>query len=152
VRTTIALRRTNMTDETRYEVLKMEYHEANEWWRSISRMHRTDMAFFTTAQGAVLGLIGDKLFNMSFGHIVLSLMAFLLVFIGIHNEVRLYGYLLGFRRRGEAIERELNISLMTSAVDNAKKAKWTMQRRTMFVSYYVLLAFGWIVIWIRNLF
>ncbi|MBW8015060.1 MAG: hypothetical protein FVQ82_02665 [Planctomycetes bacterium] len=131
--------------------LEWEYREANEWWRAISRMHRTDMTFFTAVQAGVLGIIRENLLDMSAGHVVLSMIAFAAAIIAILNEIRLYAYLTAFRDRGKEIEEELGMSLIKDGIARAKASKPDIRRKHIYFAYYGLLLAAWLVIWVVNL-
>ena len=126
---------------------KLEYTQANEWWRTLSQMRRRDIALFTGAQGAILALIGDQLPDkLQADGYGLTAIAFIVALIGINNERRLYGYLRGFRKRAQDIEtkyRDNEMSLIGSARKQVAGLSKTLGSSKAFLIYYGIIAVGW---------
>lgn len=132
---------------------KLEYEQANEWWRMLSQTRRRDMMLFTGAQGAVLTIIGADLLALGPDQYALSAVAFVIALIGLNNEHRLYRYLAEFRERGMRIEKKHGMSLLTRATREVKQQRGRVRsvRSTLaFKGYYVLIAAGWLALWIIN--
>ncbi|MBA7680979.1 hypothetical protein ES703_89305 [subsurface metagenome] len=129
---------------------KLEYEQANNWWRTLSQMRRRDMMLFTAAQGAVLAIIGRELLTLSPGGYALSIIAFLFAVIGFFNERRLYRYLDEFRNRAKAIEYKYKMTLLTSAHEKVKKQRFSLPSTLAFSAYYAIIGVGWVVLWILN--
>ena len=142
------MNQTDPTDTERTELL--EYEQANEWWRQISRMRRQDLALFTAIQGGIITVIGDKLSSMDAKSFILSLMGFCAAAIWFNNERRLYSYLYGFRHRAIEIEKKHGMALIKIGQDEVKATKFLLPSRIGFSIYYALVVIGWVVIWILN--
>ncbi|MBI5839114.1 MAG: hypothetical protein HZB19_03345 [Chloroflexi bacterium] len=127
-----------------------EYEEANEWWRTLSKMRRQDMTLFITLQGAVVTVIGPQLLHMDPKSIVLSIFAFSSTLLAFNNERRLYGYLYGFRQRALEIEKKRGMALIKSGLNEVGRKKILMRSSVSISWYYALIAICWIVLWILN--
>jgi len=129
---------------------KLEWEQANEWWRMLSQMRRRDMMLFTAAQGAVLTIIGVNLLALGPDGYALSALAFLIALIGLNNERRLYRYLSEFRARGIRIEEQYGMLLLTKATEKVKKPRGSVRSTIAFQAYYASIAVGWLALWIIN--
>ena len=141
---------TDIDDVDLKESERLEYQQANDWWRTISQMRRRDIGLFTALQGAVLTIIGKKLLHLEADGFALSFIAFLIAILGFNNERRLYLYLYKFRGRAIAIEQKHNMSLLSEATSAVQKLRFTLGSTFAFRVYYGIIAIGWIVLWIAN--
>lgn len=113
-------------------------------------MRRRDIALFTGGQGAVLAIIGKELPNLGPDGWTLSAVAFLIALVGFNNERRLYRYLDGFRARAEELESDYGMALLKTARDSVRELKMTVSSTKAFQGYYLIIAIGWILVWIVN--
>lgn len=81
-----------------WELARLEYEAALEQYRQLTPLRRQDMAFVTTAQAAILTIVGTKLLNLDASGFLLSLIAVFVLFLGINSERRLSGYMSGYMR------------------------------------------------------
>ena len=68
-----------------WEIAQAEYESAMEEYRHYTNLRRQDMTFVTTAQLAVLTIIGTRLVNLGLADFLLSLIAFFLLLLGINH-------------------------------------------------------------------
>jgi hypothetical protein len=137
--------------EINESVMLKEYEEANEWWRTLSRMRRQDMTLFITIQGAIVTVIGLQLLNMDPKSIVLSIFAFSSALLAFNNERRLYGYLYGFRQRALEIEKKTGMELIKMGMKEVARKRIIVRSSISFSFYYALIALCWVAIWLLNI-
>ncbi len=129
---------------------QLEYNGALDFYKQYTEMRRKDMAFITTAQGAVLTIIGDKLLNMNISYFLLSLVATFLLFIGLNSERRFASYMKAYMVRARDIEKKYEMSLLSDAYTHVTKTKTSLSNTKTFPVYYGLFIFVWMIIWISN--
>ena len=143
-----------MCGETKDEIPeseKLEYEQANEWWRTLSQLRRRDMGLFTAAQGAVVAIIKSNLLTMGVDSFVLSAIAFIIALIGLNNEIRLYTYLRTMRARAMKIEGRHRMGLLRSATAAVRDLRWTGRSSRVFAAYYTIIGAGWLLVWAINI-
>ncbi len=133
------------------EAQRIEYGEANDWWRTLSQMRRRDIALFTGGQGAVLAIIGGELLNFGPEDWALSLVAFLIAIVGLNNERRLYAYLKAFRNRAERIEADHGMHLVSNAQRALSNLNRSVSSSSAFQLYYGIIAASWVLLWMANI-
>ena len=134
-----------------WEIAQAEYESAMEEYRHYTNLRRQDMTFVTTAQLAVLTIIGTRLVNLGLADFLLSLIAFFLLLLGINSERRLGAYLVGYKNRASDIEEVYGMKLMQYGAREVKKRRFQISNRIIFPVYYFIFLLAWIVVWIINL-
>jgi len=129
---------------------QIEYAQANEWWRHVSRMRRQDLAMFTAIQGAALGLIAARLTALTLADTMLSAIAFMVALVGMNNERSLNYFLGAVWKRAVFIERASGISLLTAGSNALENAPWFVRTHSAFMPYYLIIILGWILVWLIN--
>lgn len=129
----------------------LEYQSALELYRQYTEVRRRDMAFITTAQGAVLTIIGKDLLSMNLSSFLLSVIAVFLLLVGFNSERRLTSYMGAYMKRAKDIEGCRNMSLLSDAYAQVSKRRGLFSNTKTFPVYYALFALTWAVIWIVNL-
>ena len=81
------------------ELTTVEYETTLEDYRHFATLRRQDMLFVTTVQGAVLAVIGTRLFSLQPADIILSIIAASVVCFGFNSEKRLSFYMAAQARR-----------------------------------------------------
>lgn len=140
-----------VVDEPLSESKRLEYQEANNWWRTLSGMRRRDIALFTGGQGAVLAIIGSDLLDLNPDGWALSAIALLISVVGFNNEQRLYLYLRWFRGRAKDIEIGHGMSLISDAHAAVLESKATLGSTLAFQAYYLVIGLCWVGLWFANL-
>ena len=135
-----------------WELARLEYEAALEQYRQLTSLRRQDMAFVTTAQAAILTIVGTKLLNLDASGFLLSLIAVFVLFLGINSERRLSGYMSGYMRRAKEIESEYGMRLLSSGIQELKNKKLLMSNSVIFPLYYAFFFVAWMIIWILNIF
>ena len=130
---------------------KLEYLQANEWWRTLSQMRRRDIALFTALQGAILTIVGKNLLTLEIDGFALSIIGFLIAIIGFNNEYRLYAYLFNFRKRAIEIEKNHNMSLLYYSHRIVREKRFMLGSSLTFRIYYTIIAIGWVLLWVTNI-
>jgi 1,4-dihydroxy-2-naphthoate octaprenyltransferase len=133
------------------ELARLEYEQALNQYQNCTVLRRQDMAFVTTAQGAVLAVLGPKLLELDFTGFLLSFIACFLLVLGLNSERRLSRYMDAYSKRAIDIEDKLGLSLIKDGSAEAHNKRLLYSNSTMFPIYYSLLILGWAVIWIRNI-
>jgi uncharacterized membrane protein len=132
------------------EMAKVEYEQALSQYQNCTVLRRHDMAFVTTAQGAVLAIIGPRLPTLDSSGIVLSLIAFFLLLLGINSERRLSNYMEAYFKRAREIEQQFGLALVSLGFEKVQKRKLLLSNSIVFPLYYTCLMVAWIIIWVRN--
>jgi hypothetical protein len=133
----------------KWDTEKLEYKQANEWWRTLSTMRRRDIAFFTAIEVAIITIIRTQLLNLQVEGIILSIIGFFIALIGLNNEYRSYKYLCGFRERARQIEEKQEMTLISSTQNLVSNSQFhKMNTSSAFRLYYALIAVIWLVLWI----
>jgi hypothetical protein len=132
------------------EMVKVEYEQALSQYQSCTVLRRQDMAFVTTAQGAVLAIIGPRLPNLDLSGIVLSLIAFFLLLLGINSERRLSNYMAAYFKRAREIEQQFGLTLVSLGFEEVQKRRSIFSNSIVFPLYYTSLMIAWIIIWVRS--
>jgi len=107
---------------------------------------RTDVAFATTVQAAILAVIGSHLPLHNIGHTALSVLAFTVAVLGINSVDRVYRYMSGYMSRAREIETKLDLKLITQGY-LATKTRFNLPIASTFKYYYALLIVFWMIIW-----
>ncbi len=132
------------------KVLTMEYQEALAQTRAFATLMRTDVAFATTVQAAILAVIGSHLPLHNIGHTALSVLAFTVAILGINSVDRVYRYMAGYMSRAREIEVRLGLKLITQG-HLMTKTRFNLPIATTFKYYYMLLIVFWMIIWAWSL-
>jgi len=133
------------------DLARMEYEQALNQYQNCTVLRRQDLAFVTTAQGAVLAVLGPRLIEPDFTSFLLSFIACFLLVLGLNSERRLSRYMDAYFRKAVEIEEELGLSLINDGAKDTRRKKLLFSNSQMFPVYYSLSIIGWIVIWIRYL-
>jgi hypothetical protein len=142
-----------MTDElAEWEKERFEYEMASEYWRHFSSLRRQELSFVILVQGGVLTIIGEKLLHLTPAHSFLSIIAFLVILLGLNSERRLSAYQGGNYHRMQEIEATCGMRLWTVAVNDVRGRKLSFNNAKTLPVFYIILAVGWVFIWICNLF
>ncbi len=128
----------------------LEYRSALEFYRQYTNVRRHDMAFITTAQGAVLTAIGRDLLAMNLSSFLLSVVAVFLLLLGMNSERRLTAYMAVYMKRAKEIENRRNMSLLSDAYAQVSKRRFLVSNTVTFPGYYALFVLVWVVIWLIN--
>jgi len=134
-----------------WDIAKAEYENALELSRQYSGFRRQDMAFVTTAQVAILSIIGTKLLSMDLANTLLSIIAFFVLILGINNERRLSAYMTGSIWRANQIEKDYDMSLLRQGRKVVAAKKLLFSNVFVFPIYYLIFIITWIIVWILNL-
>lgn len=110
------------------------------------------MAFITTVQGAALTIIGQRLQDLDFTGLLLSILAFFTLLLGLNNERRLSAHMTGYQVRALQIESDFGLSLLRLAREQAHEGRWILSNAKIFPAYYVIIMLAWGSIWAINLF
>jgi hypothetical protein len=132
-----------------WDTEKLEYKQANEWWRTLCNMRHRDIVFFTAIEVAIITVLRTQLLNLQVEGIILSIIGFFIALIGLNNECRLYKYLCGFRERARQIEDNQEMTLISKTqylVGNSMFQK--IKSSLVFRLYYAFIAAIWLVLWI----
>jgi uncharacterized membrane protein AbrB (regulator of aidB expression) len=135
-----------------WELAKLEYEAALEQYRQLTSLRRQDMTFVTTAQAAILTIIGSKLLNLDASGFLLSLVAVFALFLGINSERRLSGYMSGYMRRAKEIESEFGMQLLSCGIQELRNKKLLISNSIIFPLYYSFFCVAWVFVWILNIF
>ncbi len=119
-------------------------------FRHFSDNRRRDMAFITTAQGAVLAIIGKNLLSMSLAYFLLSVIAAFLLLTGLNNERRMTAYMRGYMKRAKKIQDSLGMTFLSDGYTEVTQTKALVSNMVMFPFYYALFFAAWIAIWLAN--
>lgn len=130
---------------------EVEYRTAIELYCQFTDIRRQDIAFITTAQGAVLTIIGTELLKMSISDLLLSVIAVVLLVIGLNSERRLTAYMKGYMERARDIEDKAEMSLLRQAHDEVLKRKGLISNALAFPCYYGAFVLVWVVVWVFNI-
>lgn len=133
-----------------FEMTKVEYEQALGQYQNCTVLRRQDMAFVTTAQGAVLAIIGPRLPSLELSDIVLSLIAFFLLLLGVNSERRLSNYMEAYFKRAREIEQQFGLKLVSLGFEEVRKRRSILSNSTVFPLYYTSLMVAWIIIWVRS--
>jgi hypothetical protein len=128
----------------------LEYQTAIEQYQHCTTLRRQDLAFVTTAQGAALTIIGKDLLRLDLGSIVLSVVAFLLLLLGLNSERRLAAYMKGYLARALEIESAYDLRILRRGAAEVQRRRALLSNSIMFPVYYVLFACAWLLIWSLN--
>jgi hypothetical protein len=119
-----------------WELAKLEYEAALEQYRQLTSLRRQDMTFVTTAQAAILTIVGSKLLSLDASGFLLSLIAIFALFLGINSERRLSGYMSGYMRRAKEIESEYGMQLLSFGTQELRNKKLLISNSIIFPLYY----------------
>ena len=136
----------NREPESIDKVLTMEYQEALAQTRAFATLMRTDVAFATTVQAAILAVIGSHLPLHNIGHTALSVLAFTVAVLGINSVDRVYRYMSGYMSRAREIETKLDLKLIAQGY-LVTKNRFNLPIASTFKYYYALLIVFWMIIW-----
>ncbi len=100
---------------------------------------------------AVLTITGENLINLSLFHVLLSVIAFAVTLLGFNTERRLSTYMGEYARRATELGRNFGMNLLGGARDIVKQQKLLVSNKLMFKLYYLMLAVGWIIVWLVNI-
>lgn len=142
----------DLSQNEKFELIKLEYEHALAQYTHHMQLRRQDMAFVSTVQVAVLTIIGKNLLHFDLTALVLSIIAFLVLLMGLNNERRTTAYMIGYIQRANEIETLTGMSLNKRAVFEVKKRKLLISNTIIFPLYYVAFFVGWIVIWLSKLY
>jgi hypothetical protein len=134
-----------------WDKAKTEYDNAISQYRHFMSIRRTDMAFVTTVQAAVLTIVKPNLLKLDESSFFLTLLVFLLLFVGANSERRISAYMQGYMNRAKQIERDHGMSLLHQASEEVKNVKFVFSNRKAFLLYYAAFILVWLVIWGINL-
>ena len=138
----------SLEENNKWEKERIEYEQAFEMFRYLSGLRRQSLAFVTVVQGAIITIIRDQLHDLDTFGIFMSILAFIVVIIGQNNERRIARYMKGFMERVRTIEKVNNMFLLGLGYRKAHSGFGILRNTLTFPIYYLLLASGWIVIWI----
>ena len=141
-----------MQEEDMTQSESLEYASALDLYRHYTNLRRYDMAFVTTAQGAVLTIIGKDLMTMNLPCVLLSLIAFFLLLLGLNSERRLTAYMSAYIRRAKEIESKRKMVLLSSAYSDVSQRRFLVSNTLTFPLYYGIFALSWLLIWTANIF
>jgi hypothetical protein len=127
-----------------------EYQAALEMFRHFSNIRRHDLAFITTAQGAVLAIIAKDILNMGLAFFLLSLIAAFLLVTGLNNERRLTAYMRGYMKRAKEIEHNSGMTLLSHGHAEVTRSRCLLSNAVTFPLYYAVFLLTWLLIWIVN--
>jgi hypothetical protein len=108
-----------------------------EQYRQLTSLRRQDITFVTTAQAAILTIVGTKILDLDASGFLLSLIAVFVLFLGINSERRLSGYMSGYMRRAKEIESEYGMQLLSSSIQALKQKKLLISNAVIFPLYSV---------------
>ena len=129
----------------------LEYESALEFYRQYTDVRRHDMAFITTAQGAVFTIIGKDLLAMNLSSFLLSGIAVFLLLLGLNSERRLTAYMGAHMKRAKEIENLRKMTLLSDAYAQVTRRKLLLSNTLTFPVYYALFALVWVVVWLVNI-
>jgi hypothetical protein len=130
---------------------RLEYEMANARWENATNLRRNGLAFFTTVQGAILSIIGDRITNLKISSYALISFGIIVTLFSWSHELRIASYMKGYQNRMIRIERLFNLDLLRSGQDQAVKMK-TISNRKLFSWYYRINLIGWLLIILYNIF
>jgi hypothetical protein len=133
-----------------WEIAKLEYEQELTQYQNCTVLRRQDMAFVTTAQGAVLAIISSKLLVLDLASFLLSLIACFLLILGFNSERRLSSYMKAYSEKARQVEDELGLSLIKTGFSEIRNKRLLFSNSVLFHVYYPLLIFGWVVVWVSN--
>lgn len=134
-----------------WELARLEYETAVEQYRHMSSLRRQDIAFVTTVQGAVFSVVGSKLLALDSAALCLSLIAVVVLLVGINSEWRLAAYMKAYMKRIREIEAEYGMSLLSLAGIELSKQRRLLSNSVVFPFYYIVFLLVWVSILILNL-
>lgn len=130
---------------------KTEYEISLTQFRHFASLRRQDMAFATTVQGAVLAIVKDHIVSLGPADFLLTLLAFLVLLMGLNNERRLSSYMCGYMDRARQIEDQFGMKVLHIAFDWVQRERLLVSNRKTFPLYYLIFATLWLTIWTLNL-
>ena len=136
--------------ENGWEQAKTEYQCANANYNHFSDIRRQDMAFATTVQAAVLTIVNSHLLDLNTPKFLLTLIAFLVLVIGINSERRVSAYMAGYMVRAKQIEDSYSMALLHEGTRAVQGTKLLLPNRRTFLLYYTAFIAAWLVIWLLN--
>jgi uncharacterized membrane protein len=104
----------------------------------------------TTAQAAILTIIGKNLPRLDLAQYALSFIAFYVIVLGINTERRMAAYCDGYVMRVKSLEPNLGIALLSAGAAEVDRQHFLVSNKKMFLTYYALLLSGWLALWIAN--
>ncbi len=140
-----------MKNTDKFIIEKTEYETAVSQFRHFASLRRQDMAFVTTFQTAMLVFIKDRLNELSLTDFFLTIIAFLVLVMGLNNERRLYAYMFGYMKRARQIEINWGMSVLHYGYESVKKLKYLKSNRDTFQIYYFIFILLWFIIWLINI-
>jgi hypothetical protein len=127
-----------------------EYQQGIDLLRHWSTVRRQDIVFVTTAQAAVLTIVGRSLPRLDVAQYALTIIAAFVIVLGINTERRLAAYSDGYVRRIKGLEAPLGIELLSAGAAEVDRQRFLVSNKRMFLTYYAVLLVGWIGLWIGN--
>ena len=128
-----------------------EYQQGIELLRHWSSVRRQDIVFVTTAQAAILTILGKSLPRLDLAQYALTFIAFYVIVLGINTERRLAAYSDGYVVRLRLLEPLLGMALLSAGAGEVDRQHFLVSNKRMFLTYYGLLLCGWLALWIANL-
>jgi len=134
-------------------LLQLEYKEACTFIRTELNIRRVALLFVVTVEWGIFtlweGILAGS--NQDLNHILICLLpaiGFLIVLIGLHNELRIKAYTDEYSSRARDLEKRLGITLLSTAYENVAKSRLIggMKSQWLFVFLYVILLAGWGII------
>jgi hypothetical protein len=135
-----------------WEIAKLEYQAALEQYRQLTSLRRQDMTFVTTAQAAILTIVGSKILSLDASGFLLSMVAVFALFLGMNSERRLSGYMSAYIRRAKEIESEYGMQLLSFGIQELRNKKLLISNSIIFPLYYSFFLVVWVIVWILNIF
>lgn len=133
-----------------HDVLAREYQQGIELLRHWSGVRRQDIVFVTTAQAAILTVIGKSLPRLDLAQYALTVIAFYVIILGINTERRLAAYSDGYVNRIKLLEPTLGIALLSAGAAEVDRQRFLVSNKRMFLTYYGVLLSGWLGLWLTN--
>lgn len=138
-------------DDNNWAIAKVEYESSLKRLLEYTGLRRQGIAFSTTFQAAILSIIGSDILDINISHMLLSIVAFFVLFMGLNNERRLYSYIQGCSDRIKEIENQFDMSFFKSCDRRASEKPMLFSNNSLFQIYYALFIIMWIAIWIINI-
>lgn len=133
-----------------FVVASLEYEAALDHYRHFSSLRRQDMAFVTTVQGAALAILGPELVRLADPRSwLLSLIAVLVLLLGLNSERRASAYMTRFACRAREIESQWGMHLLSSLPQGLPKRRVLISNATVFPLFYVVSIAAWMFLCLR---
>jgi hypothetical protein len=127
--------------------IDVEYREAMSHHRADSQLRRQGLAFASSFQILAIAALSEKVALSDPQVLMLSLLTFVVCFVGFNQDLRLSGYLLAYEKRILEIEGSKSGVMHILKGEFENKRKFPFSNTSVFSGFYLalLVAWGWMI-------